>query len=216
MLILSGIFLHFLVIGAIYRPVDHDQDVLILDVRRQYTKEDNSDEEDHPTTDHESDSKVLEIHSIPDVEKQTNDTDDHLEVTATANSSIGVNSRSNINIEIIGRLNSTMDQTPRDGRDMTLATPPYGGDYMEATTRSDMDINTTTRPCRYIKMNSRSVSKITNQINSKTPDKSAWHFIQNREFVLVCISVFFVNVPCLLTYIHYPAYFVQQGASNLI
>ena len=77
-----------------------------------------------------------------------------------------------------------------------------------------MDINTTTLPCRYIKMDSRSVSEMTKQINSKTPDNSIWCFLRNREFVLLCISVFFVDVPCLLTYIHYPAYFVQQGASK--
>ena len=212
MLILSGICLHCLVIGAIFRPVDHDHEVITLDVRRQYRKEDNCDEEDHLTTDHESDAKVIEMHSIPDIEIQMNYTDDNLEVTAPANSNIEVISRSTGNIEVTGISNSNMDDTSRYGRDMALTTPPRTN--MEATTRSDMDINTTTRSCRYIKMDSRSISEMTNQINSKTPNKSAWHFIQNREFVLLCISVFFVNVPCLLTYIHYPAYFVQQGASK--
>ena len=128
MLILSGICLHCLVIGAIYRPVDHDHEVITLDVSRQYTKEHNCDEEDHPTTDQDSDS----IHSIPDIEMQTNYTDDNLEVTATANCNIEVISRSTGNIEVTGRSNSNMDDTPRYGRDMALTTPP--STYMEATT----------------------------------------------------------------------------------
>ena len=234
MLILSGIFLHIVVIGAIFRPFSYEKETMVFDIPPSIDHDNNECsccENDHLTgTDahQESDANRLEIRSLQmsnayDIFKKTRSSNtkdlnamysSNMDVIARSNSNVDVTARSNSNIKETARSNSNIKETARSNSNMDLTATSTS--TMDVTARSYDNVGvTSTSNCDMKIVKTRSGIELkTDKLHQQTQDHSSWHFIRNREFVLVCVSAFFVNVPCLLTYVHYPAYFVQQGASR--